>query len=182
MFNFDDAQESKNSYLEPGVHTVKTVKIEDGTAQTGAPYIEWTVEDKTGATSANRFYLVTEVKAGSEKSAWDITKAAIVNAIAAINNTSFDEAKTKLPKVNSPAELSAALAKLTVGRPFDVRLNGKEIAGKEGKSNWIKAEFNFAKGTIAPANSGKLTFDSAKHIKRLTPAPSLPTGNNEPIW
>jgi len=174
MFDFKDAQESKNTYLSPGVHTVKTTQIiSDVAPKTGAPFIEWSIIDKAGLVSSNRFYLNTTVKEGSEKSAWDITKPAIVNVIAAINNISFEEAKAKLPSASSPAELSAELAKMTVNKAFDVRLNGKEIQGQNGKNNWIKAEFNFAKGTVAPAGSNSLTFDESKHVKRLV-APSTP--------
>lgn len=174
MFNFNDAEESKNTYLTPGVYTVKTTQITDGVASTGAPYLEWTLEDKAGLSATNRFYLNTTAKEGSTKSAWDITKPAIVNCIAAIFNISFDDAKAKLPVVDSAAKLSAELAKLTVGKPFDVRLNGKEIQGKDGKQNWIKAEFNFAKGSIAPAGSNTLVFDPAKSIKKLSSTPAMP--------
>lgn len=173
MFNFNDAEEQKNSFLSPGIYTVKTTQIVDGKASTGADFIEWTIEDKSGVACTNRFFLNTEVKNGSSKSAWDITKPAIVNAIAAINKCTFDEAKAKLPQASSPQELASKLATMTVGKIFDIRLSGEEILGKEGKNNWIKAKFNFAKGTVAPAGSNSLTFDAAKHVKKLT-APTTP--------
>ncbi len=187
MFNFNDAEESKSQFLNPGIHTVKTTQITDGVASTGAPYLEWTLEDSTGATCVNRFYLNTTAKEGSTKSAWDITKPAIVNAIAAINNCSFDEAKTKLPAATTAAQLSFELAKITVNKPFDIRLSGKEIQGKDGKQNWIKSEFNFAKGSVAPANSKSLTYDPAKNTKYLTgTAPvttsGISTNTAAPAW
>ncbi len=185
MFDFSDAEQGKvNKFLNPGIHNVKVAQIVDGVASTGAPYLEFTIEDKEGLTSSNRLYLNTAVSVGSTKSAWDITKAGIVNLIAAINNTTFDEAKSKLPKVDNAAQLSAELAKMTVGKPFDIRLNGKEIPGKDGKQNWIKAEFHFSNGTVAPSNSKSLTYDPAKHIKKLAPSQGQPGISNsvEPTW
>jgi len=184
MFNFNDAEESKSKYLNPGIHTVKITQVVDGVASTGAPFLEFSIEDKEGLGCNSRLYINTTAKTEGGKSAWDITKIAIVNLIAAINNISFDEAKAKLPAASSAAQLSAELAKMTVGKPFDIRLSGKEIQGKDGKPNWTKAEFNFGKGSVAPANSGTLTFDPSKNIKKLTPVVGQPGISNtvEPTW
>lgn len=52
-----------------------------------------------------------------------------------------------------------------MGKWFDILLKGTEIQGNGGKPNWIKAEFM----RFAPTNSGKLTFNAEKHIKKLAP-------------
>jgi len=186
MFDFKDAENNGNKFLEPGVHTVKITGITDGVAGTGAPFIELVLEDKAGLVCNQRYYLNNIPKEGSKQSAWDITKPALVNLLAAINNTDFDTAKTQLPAAKSPAELSAGLARVMVGKPFDVRLNGKEIqANSADKKNWIKAEIGGGK-CFAPAGSNTLTFDPTKNIKMLSglpPAtPGIHTSGAAPKW
>lgn len=185
MFDFNDAQNNGSKFLEPGVHTVKIKEITDGVAGTGAPFVELVLEDKSGLICNQRYYLNTTPKEGSTQSAWDITKPTLVNLLAAINNTDFDTAKTKLPAAKTPAELSAGLARLMVGKPFDVRLNGKEIqASSPDKKNWIKAEIGGGK-CFAPAGSNTLTFDPVKNVKMLngvaTPTPTS-TPTSQPKW
>ncbi len=167
MFDFNDAQDNGSKFLEPGVHTVKIKEITDGVAGTGAPFVELVLEDKAGLVCNQRYYLNTTAKEGSKQSAWDITKPALVNLLAAINKTDFDTAKGQLPAAKSPAELSAALVRVMVGKLFDVRLNGKEIAANSpDKKNWIKAEIGGGK-CFAPAGSNTLTFDPIKNVKML---------------
>lgn len=174
MFNFDDATvDSGSKYLQPGVHTVKISKIEDGSSQSGSTYLEITVEDKAGLTANHRYFLNTTAGA-SGKSAWDITKNALLQLVCGALDVEADVAKTKMPKAGSPAELANGLTKLLVGKPFDIRLNGKEIAGQNGKSNWIKAEFGTGK-FVAKAGSNSLTFDPSKNVKMLPSTPSAST-------
>ena len=186
MFDFNDAAENTGGkFLSPGVHTLKITGITDGVAGTGAPFIEMVLEDKAGLICNHRYYLNTTTKEGSTKSAWEITKSNLVSLLAAINNTDFDTAKAALPKATSPAELSANLSKVMVGKPFDVRLNGKEIqANTAGKQNWIKAEIGGGK-CFAPAGSNTLTFDATKHVKMLSGLPASTSTNSapvKPIW
>lgn len=187
MFDFNDATDNVGKFLSPGVHTLKVKEITDGVAGTGAPFIEFVLEDKAGLVCNQRYYLNNTPKEGSTKSAWDITKPALVNLLAAINKTDFDTAKASLPQAKTPAELSSSLAKIMVGKPFDVRLNGKEIAANgPDKKNWIKAEVGSGK-CFAPAGSNTLTFDASKHVKMLNGLPpATATTNNgatsTPIW
>lgn len=178
MFDFNDATDNVGKFLSPGVHTLQIKEITDGVAGTGAPFIEMVLEDKAGLVCNQRYYLNTVAKEGSKQSAWDITKPALVNLLAAINKTDFDTAKGKLPAAKTPAELSSSLAKIIVGKPFDVRLNGKEIAANgPDKKNWIKAEIGGGK-CFAPAGSNTLTFDPTKHVKMLNGLPLATTSTN----
>ncbi len=183
MFNFDDATvDGGLKYLEPGVHTVKIREIKDGAAQTGATFLEITVEDKAGLTANHRYFLNT-AKGPSGKSAWDITKNALLQLVCAALSLEEADGKAKMPSASSPAELANGLTKLLVGKPFDIRLNGKQIPGQNGKPNWIKAEFGSGK-FAAPAGSNTLTFDPTKHVKMLPTTNSAPaiSSSVDPNW
>lgn len=188
MFDFSAATVEGSKYLQPGVHTVRVKEITDGVVDsTGGKFLEFTVEDKLGAEAKQRYFLNTEVKAGSTKSAWDISRNAILQIVTSALATDTETAKTKLMEVASgastPAQLAAGLSHILAGKSFDLRLNGKEVQAKEaGKQNPIFSEFGSGTFT-APAGSNKLVFDPAKHIKRLT-APTqtaISTGGN-PTW
>lgn len=190
--NFDDATTGGNGrkYLEPGVHTVRTKEILSGVASTGAPYIEWVVEDKSGLTCAHRYYLNTTVAEGKQMSSWDITKNIILGIVK--NALGVDEAtaKTKMPRFDSVEQMYSKLApeltKIVLGKNFDILLTGEEIEGKEGKNNWTKSDFGKGRFT-APAGSNQLRFDPSKHIKKLPTNMENTNTNgihthNQPTW
>lgn len=172
MFDFSGATVEGSKYLQPGVHTVRVKEIVDGVVEsTGGKFLEFTIEDKVGGEAKHRYFLNSEVKAGSTKSAWDISRNAILQIVSSALNVDAEVAKTKLMEVASgaqnPAQLAAGLSRLLAGKSFDIRLNGKEVQAKEaGKTNPIFSEFGSGTFT-APAGSNKLVFDPSKHIKRL---------------
>lgn len=191
--NFDDAVTGGNrTYLEPGLHTVRTKEIISGQTDKGSPYIEWVIEDKAGLSCSQRYYLNTVTNAGKQFSAWDITKNVVLSMVKGILGLDDAGAKAVMPRFTTPEELNAKLApelsKLVVGKYFDIRLNGQEIEGRDGKKNWTKA--NFGTGFfVAPAGSNKLTFDATKHVKMLPKSDGVsPTmegiskSNVEPNW
>lgn len=173
MFDFSNATVEGNKYLQPGVHTVRVKEITDGVIEsTGGKFLEFTIEDKTGAEAKHRYFLNNELKPGATKTAWDISRNAILQIVTSALNTDTDSAKAKLMEVaasaQNPAQLAAGLSRILAGKGFDIRLNGKEVQAKEaGKTNPVFSEFGTGTFT-APAGSNKLVFDSAKHIKRLT--------------
>lgn len=189
--NFDDAVTGGNrTYLEPGIHTVRTKEITSGQTDKGSPYIEWVIEDKAGLTCSKRYYLNSVVNEGKEKSAWDITKNIILGMVKGILSLDDAAAKAVMPRFTTVADLNTKLApeltKLVTGKYFDIRLNGQEIEGKNGKNNWMKADF----GTgyfCAPQGTGstKLTFDPNKHVKMLpkvTDMPGISSSAVQPNW
>ena len=184
MFTFDNATTASpsgvNQILEPGLHLVKTEKIEHGLSQnTKAPFLDWFVVNDQNQRLNNRYYLNTSVAEGKTKSAWDISQNAILQLVMASNNLSEEAAKSKLNElvksVTNEAELSAKLSNLCVGKEFRIKVVGKETIG--GKGNFIKSEF----GSIPFAEStkeSKLKFDIDKNIKRLPSIQATPTTDN----
>ncbi|MFM5883686.1 hypothetical protein, partial [Methanobrevibacter gottschalkii] len=89
MFNFENAEVSKGNYKEtikPGISIVKIIAITNGlSTQKQTPYLEFTVEDNQGSELKQQYYLSTVVNPGKQKSAWDISKNAILALVAASN-------------------------------------------------------------------------------------------------
>jgi hypothetical protein len=141
--SFDGAEISKGSlYLGTGIHTVKVKEVTKGeSALKKTPYVEIVVEDSTGATCSQQYYLTTEVKDGGKTSAWNISKSAILTLVMAA--TGFDEetAKSKLVGMNT-TNIDTNLSTLLVGKLFAIKLNGKWVYPTDAaKQPWIKSEF-----------------------------------------
>ena len=188
MFSFDDAKISVgSSILEPGIHNVKTESLEAGySSQTKAPYIDWKVTDGS-ATCTNRYYLNTAVKPGSTKSAWDITKNAFLQIVANALNLNEEVAKSKLPVAQTPEELATKLAAVVVGKPFRIKINGKEDKKSDG-SIILRSEFasgRFCESASIPDAETRLRFNPAKDIKRVpveTTPISTPSTGGDIVW
>ena len=122
MFDFQSAEVSKSNFKEtikPGIHIVKTVSVTNGvSSQKQAPYLEFTVEDTTGAELKQQYYLSTTVNPGKQKSAWDISKNAILSLVASAYTLDETTAKSKMPNAKSAEELASKLAVLLVGKEF----------------------------------------------------------------
>jgi len=178
MFNFENAEVSKGNYKEtikPGISIVKVTAITNGlSSQKQTPYLEFTVEDNHGAELKQQYYLSTVVNPGKQKSAWDISKNAILALVAASNNLDEITAKTKMPNVKSAEELAQKLAMLVIGKEFRLKVNGEEKISQKG-TKYVASSFSngvFCESkSIADADS-KLFFNSDKNVKKLAIEPA----------
>lgn len=178
MFNFENAEVSKGNYKEtikPGISIVKVTAITNGlSSQKQTPYLEFTVEDSHGAELKQQYYLSTVVNPGKQKSAWDISKNAILALVAASNNLDEATAKTKMPNAKSAEELAQKLAMLVIGKDFRLKVNGEEKISQKG-TKYVASSFSngvFCESkTIADADS-KLFFNTDKNVKKLAIEPA----------
>lgn len=169
-FGFNDAEVNKGSYKEtiaPGIHAVKVTNVTNGlSSQKQSPYIEFTVESE-GAELKGQYYLSTVVNPGKQKSAWDISKNAILSLVASANKLDETTAKTKMPNAKSAEELASKLSVLLAGKEFELKVVGEEKISQKGTkyvaSSFGQGVFCQAKG-ITPST---LFFNAEKNIKRL---------------
>jgi len=178
MFNFENAEVSKGNYKEtikPGISIVKLTAITNGlSSQKQTPYLEFTVEDSHGAELKQQYYLSTVVNPGKQKSAWDISKNAILALVAASNNLDEVTAKTKMPNVKSAEELAQKLAMLVIGKEFRLKVNGEEKISQKG-TKYVASSFSngvFCESKSITDADSKLFFNSDKNVKKLAIEPA----------
>lgn len=178
MFGFQDAEVSKGNYKEtikPGISIVKTTTITNGlSTQKQTSYLEITVEDAHGAELKQQYYLSTTVNPGKQKSAWDISKNAILALVAAAMNLDEVSTKAKMPNAQSAEELAQKLAILMTGKEFRLKVVGEEkISGKGTK--YTASSFGngvFCESKSIPVGETKLFFSVDKNIKKLAIEPA----------
>ena len=178
MFNFENAEVSKGNYKEtikPGISIVKVTAITNGlSTQKQTPYLEFTVEDNHGAELKQQYYLSTVVNPGKQKSAWDISKNAILALVAASNNLDEATAKTKMPNAKSAEELAQKLAMLVIGKEFRLKINGEEKISQKG-TKYVASSFGngvFCESKAIAEADSKLFFNADKNVKKLAIEPA----------
>ena len=178
MFNFENAEVSKGNYKEtikPGISVVKTTGIITGvSSQKQTPYLEFTVEDSHGAELKQQYYLSTVVNPGKQKSAWDISKNAILALVAASNNLDEATAKTKMPNAKSAEELAQKLAILLTGKEFRLKITGEEKISQKG-TKYVASSFGngvFCESKTVSEGDSKLFFNADKNVKKLAIEPA----------
>lgn len=178
MFNFENAEVSKGNYKEtikPGISVVKTTAITTGVStQKQTPYLEFTVEDSHGAELKQQYYLSTTVNPGKQKSAWDISKNAILALVAAANNLDEITAKTKMPNAKSAEELAQKLSILLTGKEFRLKVVGEEKISQKG-TKYVASSFGngvFCESKQVAEAESKLFFNADKNIKKLAIEPA----------
>lgn len=169
MFDFKDATVENgnvNNYLAPGIHKVKVTEIKSGlSSQKQSPYIEFTVSDENNATCSQQYYLTT-TPGNSGKSAWDISKNAILQIVMAATNSDEATAKSKMPTANNQDELAAKLSSMLVGKQFAIHLAGEWVNPTDtSKKSWIKSVFGGYKFAVPTDRIGELKHNPEKHIK-----------------
>lgn len=181
MFNFENAEVSKGNYKEtikPGISVVKTTAIITGVStQKQTPYLEFTVEDSHGAELKQQYYLSTTVNPGKQKSAWDISKNAILALVAAANNLDEITAKTKMPNAKSAEELAQKLSILLTGKEFRLKVVGEEKISQKG-TKYVASSFGngvFCESKQVAEAESKLFFNADKNIKKLAIEPASTT-------
>ena len=178
MFNFENAEVSKGNYKEtikPGISVVKTTSITTGvSSQKQTPYLEFTVEDSHGAELKQQYYLSTVVNPGKQKSAWDISKNAILALVAASNNLDEATAKSKMPNAKSSEELAQKLAILMTGKEFRLKIVGEEKISQKG-TKYVASSFGngvFCESKSVSEAESKLFFSADKNVKKLAIEPA----------
>ena len=178
MFNFENAEVSKGNYKEtikPGISVVKTTSITTGvSSQKQTPYLEFTVEDSHGAELKQQYYLSTVVNPGKQKSAWDISKNAILALVAASNNLDEATAKSKMPNAKSSEELAQKLAILMTGKEFRLKIVGEEKISQKG-TKYVASSFGngvFCESKAVSEADSKLFFSADKNVKKLAIEPA----------
>jgi hypothetical protein len=178
MFNFENAEVSKGNYKEtikPGISIVKTTTITTGVStQKQTPYLEFTVEDSHGAELKQQYYLSTVVNPGKQKSAWDISKNAILALVAASNSLDETTAKTKMPNAKTAEELAQKLAILLTGKEFRLKVIGEEKVSQKG-TKYVASSFSngvFCESKQVAESDSKLFFSAEKNIKKLAIEPA----------
>jgi hypothetical protein len=178
MFNFENAEVSKGNYKEtikPGISIVKVTAITNGVStQKQTPYLEFTVEDSHGAELKQQYYLSTVVNPGKQKSAWDISKNAILALVAASNSLDETTAKTKMPNAKTAEELAQKLAILLTGKEFRLKVIGEEKVSQKG-TKYVASSFSngvFCESKQVAESDSKLFFSAEKNIKKLAIEPA----------
>ena len=178
MFNFENAEVSKGNYKEtikPGISIVKVTAITNGvSSQKQTPYLEFTVEDSHGAELKQQYYLSTVVNPGKQKSAWDISKNAILALVAASNSLDETTAKTKMPNAKTAEELAQKLAILLTGKEFRLKVIGEEKVSQKG-TKYVASSFSngvFCESKQVAESDSKLFFNAEKNIKKLAIEPA----------
>lgn len=181
MFDFQNAEVSKGNYKEtikPGISVVKVTTITNGlSAQKQSPYLEFVVEDAHGAELKQQYYLSTTVNPGKQKSAWDISKNAILSLVAASNNLDEASAKAKMPNAKSAEELAQKLAILMTGKEFKLKVVGEEKISQKG-TKYVASSFGsgvFCEAKAVSDADSKLFFSADKNIKKLAIEPASTT-------
>ena len=133
----------------------------------------------------NEWSLKQEVSEGKKKSAAQVTMGKVTH----LWNKYFPQADldVALSGVKTNQDLATLLNSKLKGKVLDkVLFRGKEIAGKEGKANWWKAEIGFApfaSTAFAPAN---LVFSNTDHLTPLATNSSTSelssSGDAEATW
>ncbi len=178
MFDFQNAEVSKGNYKEtikPGISVVKVTSITNGlSTQKQAPYLEFVVEDNHGAELKQQYYLSTTVNPGKQKSAWDISKNAILSLVAASNSLDEASAKAKMPNAKSAEELAQKLAILMTGKEFRLKIVGEEKISQKG-TKYVASSFGngvFCESKSVSEADSKLFFNPEKNIKKLAIEPA----------
>ncbi len=159
-----------SSFLAPGIHTARIQKIEFKESNGGTEGLMIVHEGKPsedlegkGQTAETTLWLSTK--------AWPYTKDRLV---VMADKLGVREALDGINAEDSK-DYAAALNGVFAGKSARWKFAGTEIAGKEGKNNWFKAElaaFKFCEPLTVTEDSSQLTFDESDKydMKRLAPA------------
>jgi hypothetical protein len=165
--NFSDVEVKpafESKFLNPGVCVVKFSTITAGTASTGTPFLELTVEDDAGLTATSRLYFAE----GQNKTISVETLyiyLAITNGLDINNDTDKPKIKALIGDFSSYEDLASKLSSKLVGKVFATVLRGEYVNPTDlAKPSWIKAVLGSSVATVA--NKSKLVFDATKHMDK----------------
>lgn len=147
-----DTNEYK-AHLNPGIHEVKIVNVEEGTNKNGKDYIAITFENLNGTRTH------TETMYCSTESGIEWTSRRIKEIFECL-----------YPSTSIPENLIVAqLKKAFVGKSLRCMFLGEEYEKKDksiGLSTKLRLS-NFCESLSIPATESRFEFDPSKHIKRL---------------
>lgn len=169
------AEEYVSKYLSPGINVpVKVKQITQGlSSKKASPYVEITIEDESGKTCSQQYYLNTVVPEGGKTSAWVISRDAILQLITAITGVDEETALGKLVGITTD-NISVKLSAFMIGKPFAIVLGGEWVNPTDTeKQPWIKALFGTGNFATTVAKASELKYNPAKAIKGV----AAPTAN-----
>ncbi len=163
MFTFEDAQEAQSTFkptIDPGIHKVIILGHELKTPEDASksPYSLVRFSNIEGTREAViKFYTNDAVKAGSTKSALDISLGNAKHIATHCKLTENDKAKVKGA---SKLELLSSMLNACLGKPYKQKFCGEEYLDESGNVKVrIKIGFpNFAEDVDVPDNESKLLF------------------------
>ena len=165
----DKVFESK--YIQPGINDVKIVNFEANDSLNSLR-INFTHLTKTYTDNGTKMPLALTVDLGFTEKSAPYQNRKIKHLSNAI--VTAQETDATLGSISSLADYAAKLNALLGGKPVRIKFVGKEVAGKDGKKNWVKAELGlptFAEKITVPAADTKLVYDetSKYDFQRLAP-------------
>lgn len=163
MFNLSEASEGSTqlSYQTPGIYdnvSISEVVLEE-TSTNKVPYMKLVTKGANGEIGQSpKMFLSTDVKPGKKTSGWGVTARNLVDLLKATYNISDDEAKSKMPSVNSAQELIEKVSALLVGKSFRAKFKG--VTSSKGL---VYAELGQAE-SMRVENTA-MRYDPARDIK-----------------
>ena len=164
MFNTSDVvveqpKEYVSKYITPGITDASIVSLEEYVTPQDKKGLRFSfmrmTEDGVEQTSeATRW--MDDSKLGASKTLADLVQ--IAEALGKRNE--LDEAAKAS---NSVSELASNVFKIIGNQRLRFKFSGKEVAGKDGKSNWFKSElsfYGFVESLAIPETESKLKFDT----------------------
>lgn len=161
MFGTEGVVENGGSkFIKPGINDVKIVSFE--AVENTNPTLRINFEHLTNkfTENGNTVPQALSIDLGfTEKSATYQNRKIKHLAKALVDEATVD---ATIGKVSSIQDYAAKLNALIGGKPVRIKFSGKEVAGKEGKSNWFKAELGlpaFAESVAVPLSNTTLKYD-----------------------
>lgn len=179
------ADMKESAYLSYGVQEVQIGTFTAGNSNNGIPIIDMSMTNLAGTKSGTGRFYFPEGDAEDDVKNYK-TNVRLIKHIATkiVTSEEFDQAYEMSANLQ---QFAINLNKLLTGKQVRLRLNGEEVLGKEGKSNWFKAVLprnvyeDFAESmSVSPT---KLVFDinNQYHMKRKTAPTAMPTTADTPF-
>jgi len=152
----------ESPYISYGINEVRISSVDYLESAQNTPGIRFNFEtlevypqlDNSPKTTNHVYYLKTEIN----------NKIFIERVILMANALGIRQELDSLGEENlSMKDYVSGLNDIFAGKEARIKFKGKEVAGKEGKNNWFKAELSMDKRFIesidVPLEQSKLTFD-----------------------
>ncbi|MBX7076938.1 MAG: hypothetical protein K1X33_06445 [Methanobacteriaceae archaeon] len=134
--NLSEIVESQSSFIQPGIHEVLISKMELHENEGISSFIEMIFTNSKEQTVSNRFYY----DSGSDEESSNRRKRTLGQlkhiSTKIVKETDFNDAYNNAKTLS---DFTNSLSKLILNKSVRIKFIGKEIPGKDGKSNWFKA-------------------------------------------
>jgi len=162
QFSAEGLKPATSSYLEPGVHLAKIVKVEYFTSKSkGTPGIRFNFLTEDGKTGRHNWYL-------SEKAWSAITGPALISIFEALGMK--DKLESYLIKATDEESLCTVLSEVLTDKTLRWVFGGREYENTNGGIS-LSTELVFSDFVESPKialENSRLKFNPDKHIQRIT--------------